>query len=235
MAAHSTVTLPTRRWAIECERLQWVESRRSKRLYSYTLYHREPRHTVLVIYSPSGDILTSALLADNHRRHILEVVKNLSLPDCWIGAGFIRDFVWDLLGDRHESTIENDVDVIWFDAGRAHPDVDTDIEQRLNAIEPGIAWSVKNQARMHARNGDAPYASCNHAMMFWPETVTAVAARLTGSGDIEVLAPYGLDDLFQGFIRPTPRFENEKRDVFDNRYRAKRWLEKWPFLRVAAG
>lgn len=86
---------------------------------------------------------------------------------------------------------------------------------------------------MHERNGDKPYTSSFDSVRRWPETATAVAVRLKDNGRIEVLAPFGLRDLFQGIIRPTPSFENRKAHIFNQRYVDKGWLEKWPYLRVA--
>ncbi len=178
--------------------------------------------------------LKSVLLNDRRRCQILAHVRDLALPDCWIGAGFIRDGVWDLLSGHKTGEISNDVDIIWFDTEQICPQLDIEIEQRLIGMDPTILWSVKNQGRMHRRNGDEPYMSCVHALSFWPETATAVAARLTQSSEIEILAPFGLDDLFQGIIRPTPRFRRGKLDVFEKRWREKGWLKKWPMLRVTA-
>ena len=95
-------------------------------------------------------------------------------------------------------------------------------------MDPSIPWSVKNQARMHVRNGDAPYASAIDAMRYWPETATAVAVRLTDAGEIAIAAPFGLDDPFTLLIAPTPRFRQHGREVFQARVREKNWLSAWP-------
>ncbi|PLC63479.1 hypothetical protein B9P82_13400 [Citrobacter sp. L55] len=71
-----------------------------------------------------------------------------------------------------------------------------------------IDWSVKNQARMHQRNGDYPYTSTRNALLHWPETATAIAVRL-GKEGLDITAPYGLSDLFELRLRPTPAFEGE--------------------------
>ena len=55
------------------------------------------------------------------------------------------------------------------------PSRDRAIEAELRALAPGIDWSVKNQARMHLRNGDPPYSGATDAMRHWPETATAIA------------------------------------------------------------
>lgn len=85
---------------------------------------------------------------------------------------------------------------------------------------------------MHQRNGDAPYRSTEDALRFWPETATAVAVRLTDNHRIETIAPYGLEDLFELRLRPTPRFESEKRAIFLQRVAEKRWLERYPLLHI---
>ncbi|MRE47150.1 hypothetical protein GII66_24395, partial [Escherichia coli] len=49
------------------------------------------------------------------------------------------------------------------------------LEDRLRQQLPSLDWSVKNQARMHQRNGDYPYTSTRNALLHWPETATAIA------------------------------------------------------------
>jgi hypothetical protein len=181
-----------------------------------------------------ADALISILHRNPEKMRILAFVRALQLPDCWVGAGFVRNAVWDALGTRTALPVASgDVDVIWFDSGNCGSEIDARLERKLVRLDSGVRWSVKNQSRMHGRNGDAPYQSATDAMRYWPETATAVAARCTESGRIELAAPFGLDDLFNGIIRPTPRFATGKRAVFDLRCREKKWLEQWPFLRIA--
>jgi hypothetical protein len=152
-------------------------------------------------------------------------------PDCWIGAGFVRNAIW---ADRHgwaSSALSADVDVVWFDPDRTDPSADREIEARLRLADPRVPWSVKNQARMHRRNDDAPYASVTDAMRFWPETATAVAVRRNDQDDCEIAAPFGLDDLFDLVLRPTPCFARNKRHVYEERIRTKGWLTMWPLLK----
>jgi len=164
---------------------------------------------------------------------VLRQVEALRLPDCWVGAGFVRSAVWDHLHGRAPGAGGGDIDVIWFDPERATPAADAAIEQRLAASNPSLPWSVRNQAGMHLRNGDRPYCSSEDAMAFWPETATAVAVRLRGDA-LEIAAPFGLDDLFDLVLRPTPAFSHDKRPIFDARVNTKRWRERWPRLTVVA-
>jgi hypothetical protein len=172
------------------------------------------------------------LNSDITRIRLLEIVDSLSLPDCWIGAGFVRTAVWNTLHARAVSPPDGDVDVIWFDRDRLDQSIDVAIEERLRAMDDSVNWSVKNQARMHVRNCDQPYASSLDAMRFWPDTATAVAVRCVAAGQLEFAAPFGLDDLYAGIVRPTVHFRGAKRSQFTERVRNKRWIERWPSLRL---
>lgn len=180
-------------------------------------------------------LVIAILRADPLRWHLLEVVCALHLRDGWIAAGFVRNAVWDHLHDRAPSAPTGDVDVIWYDPMVTDPIEDRRYEAMLRATAPGIAWSVKNQARMHLRNDDQPYRSATEAMRHWPETATAVAVRRRGEAGCEIAAPLGLDDLVRLILRPTSRFFDEKRAVYDGRVASKRWIENWPRLRQELG
>ena len=177
--------------------------------------------------------LGAILRGDPIRWHLLELVSQLNLPDCWIAAGFIRNAVWDALHGRSPRPPRGDVDVIWFDPDRAEAIHDRTCEEALRAAAPSIDWSVKNQARMHARNGDSRYHCATDAMRYWPETATAVAARRCGSDQLDIASPVGLDDLFNLVLRPTQRFAGEKRPLFQQRVEAKAWMTTWPLLKLA--
>lgn len=183
--------------------------------------------------------LRTILANDPLRWQALDLVRSLNLPDCWIGAGFIRNAVWDHLHGHPPCPppfpAGGDVDVVWFDPARTERCVDAALEATLRCLRPDLDWSVKNQARMHVRNGDPPYMSVAAAMRRWPETATAVAVRRTGSDDCEIAAPFGLDDLFGLIVRPTPRYAAEKHAVFLDRVSQKGWLTAWPRLRLGAG
>jgi len=176
--------------------------------------------------------LQAIIAADRRRMHVLELVQELELPDCWVGAGFVRSAVWDHLHQRDPSPLPGDIDVIWHDPGNATQEHDARLESRLRARDATLGWSVKNQARMHERNADRPYLNACHAMRHWPETATAVGVRLIGQASIEVAAPFGLQDLFDLIVRPTERFLAGKQDVYADRIDGKNWQLAWPRLRI---
>ena len=180
-----------------------------------------------------ADRVADIIRRDPVRWPLLEIVDSLGLPDCWVGAGFIRNAVWDHLHGYAVSPPSGDIDVIWFGKDAPSP-ADRDIEARLIQAAPGFDWSVKTQALMHIRNRDRRYENTQDAMRFWPETATAVAVRRQPDNRCEVSAPPGLTDLFDGILRPTDRFVAEKRPIFDGRIAAKRWLQLYPKLQLAS-
>ena len=183
--------------------------------------------------NPDGQtLLANWLRSDPLRWELLGHVRSLELPDCWIAAGCLRNLVWDQLHGRPVG-LPTDVDVIWFDPDARNEEAERTIESRLADVAPGVRWEVANQARMHLGNGDAPYTSSLDAMRYWPETATAVAARRTIDDRCEVIAPFGLDDLFAMKLRPAGEFAARKRAIFEMRLRQKRWLDRFPRLELA--
>lgn len=165
---------------------------------------------------------------DSWRMAVLRGVSRLGLPDCWIGAGFVRNLVWDRLHGFAEATPLNDIDVLYFDPTDLSRATERMLEARLRRSLPGQPWSVRNQARMHRRNGDAPYRSTCHALTFWAETPTAVAVALRGN-DVAVIAPFGTGDLIGLTVRPTWRFRH-KMAIYRARVAKKDWPAIWPRL-----
>lgn len=160
----------------------------------------------------------------------LEAARSLDLPDCWLAAGSVRNAVWDYLHGYPPDLAGRDVDVVWFDLTRTDAALDLEHQAGLAKLAPGLGWSVKNQARMHLRNGDSPYGCVAHAMTFWPETATAVGARLIKADEIEINAPFGLYDLFALRLMPTASFAVHKRHIFEERIASKGRLFHYPRL-----
>lgn len=183
----------------------------------------------------AGDVLR-LIAADPWRMRVLETVRALDLPDCWVAAGFVRALVWDHLHGHAEPTPLDDVDVVYFNSEQTDPAVDVRHENRLAALwpadRPAVPWSVKNQARMHQRNGDAPYRNTSDALSHWLETPTAVAVRMDDGGTLELLAPLGVDDLLAMRITPTPHARKHRLGSYRERVLDKPWARQWPQLDI---
>jgi hypothetical protein len=158
----------------------------------------------------------------------LKLVRDLDLPDCYIAAGYIRNYIWDRLHGFNGKETHNDIDVIYFDIHNSSEEIDSVLEQRLVSKTLNEKWSVKNQARMHVKNGDNPYKSTIDAVAHWPETVTSIGVRLDNNNELQIIAPYGLQDLFDMVVRRTDLFQDK--DYYLNRVKGKDWTKNWPLL-----
>jgi hypothetical protein len=169
---------------------------------------------------------------DAWRLYALRTAAKLDLPQCWIAAGFVRNRVWDALHGHGVPSPLDDLDVVYFDPGRQDRAQEKGHEAALARAAPGLRWSVKNQARMHTRNGDRPYRSTADALCHWCETATAVGVRVNASGELEILAPLGLADLLGLVVRPTPHARACRLSVYRERVARKNWRATWPRLRI---
>ena len=168
---------------------------------------------------------------------VFEAVAACGAPKAWVAAGAIRDFVWDeRFGAGFRPEAVKDVDVVFFDPSDLSPDNDKRTEAELRALAPAIPWEATNQAAVHtwyaAKFGEEvpPLTSIADAIATFPETATVVAARMGAAGDIEVLAPLGLSDLFAGIWRRNPRRVTDHEAVA--RLERKRPTERWPGVTV---
>lgn len=161
----------------------------------------------------------------------LSIIKELKLPDWYVAAGYVRNYIWDTLHSYPNRTPLNDIDVIYYNTDEIDEEIEKKYEQKLER-DTGISiWSVKNQARMHIRNGDKPYNSIEDAISQWPETVTAVGIRLERDDNISIISPYGLEDLFEYRVRKSPLFKDET--YYRTRINKKNWKEIWPRLVIS--
>ncbi|NMO97689.1 nucleotidyltransferase family protein [Paenibacillus lemnae] len=160
----------------------------------------------------------------------LKLVRQLNLTHWYIAAGYVRNRVWDHLHGHSMLTPLNDIDVIFYDHEHIDEDKEKELENWLNQQTNSSIWSVKNQARMHLKNNDKPYNSITDAISRWPETVTAVGITLSKDDVISIIAPYGLEDLFNLRVRRSPLFKDQL--YYQKRVAGKEWSKKWPKLHI---
>lgn len=175
--------------------------------------------------------IATLIKQDVLRWHVLGLVEALNLPEGCVGAGFVRNLVWDYHHGRHSDCREEDVDVLFFDKAETSSSYDAKLERSLRELAPEFRWSVKNQARMHSRNRDEPYTSIEDAMRYWTETATAVAA-MRRCDECIIVAPFGTGDLTSMILRPTSALPR-KVAAFHERVRVKKWLDRWPSAQFA--
>lgn len=168
----------------------------------------------------------------------LRAARSLGLPSWCIGAGAVRNLVWDALHGKSEPSALSDVDLAYFDASSLQAEAEQALQTRLNEICPAVPWEVCNQARVHlwfeAYFGHAvePLRSLEEAVASWPEYATAVGLWLDEEDRLHVIAPHGLDDLFACVVRRNP--QRVSLETYRQRVAQKRYAERWPQVTVQA-
>lgn len=183
--------------------------------------------------------LINLLQASHLHSELARWLSSQGPPEAWLAAGCVNQLVWNHLSGQPATAHFKDWDIVYFD-----PDLrassEADWRARLQTAFPTLTLDVKNQARVHlwyserfgAAQATQPLASIAEALQTWPTTATATAARwhqsLWHQGRWEILAPFGLEDLFSARVRPNPV------RVSAAVYAAKtaRWQACWPLLEI---
>lgn len=171
---------------------------------------------------------TAALLAnDKHRMACLRVARSLQLPDWFIGAGFLRNAIWDACHQHSDPTPLNDIDLVYFDSADKTPSRDSALEAKAHQCLP-VEWEIRNQARMHEKYGSPPYKNTAHAIAHWVEVPTCVGVRLNDDDTLTFTAPFGLGENWSCQVRMNP--EVPRPEAYKKRIESKRWSKRWPRL-----
>ncbi|MEN6079539.1 nucleotidyltransferase family protein [Chromobacterium piscinae] len=145
----------------------------------------------------------------------LRAARELGLADWCIGAGAVRGLVWDALhGFESKPSALSDIDLVYFDASDLSAERDIALQRRLASEHPDLPWEVTNQA----------------AVATWPEYATAVGVALNADDSLRIIAPFGLDDLFDMTVRRNP--VRASAEIYRRRVADKRYRERWPRVTV---
>ncbi len=161
----------------------------------------------------------------------LRAARELELHAWCIGAGAVRNLIWDHLHGYTTPSPLADIDLAYFDPAEARG-IERSHQARLTRRHPAFPWEVTNQAHVHFwyerhfGNAVAPLNSLLEAVASWPEYATSVGVTLSPTGTIEILAPLGLDDLFAMRVRRNPR--RVSIETYRQRTASKRYMERWP-------
>ncbi|WP_413192528.1 nucleotidyltransferase family protein [Pararobbsia alpina] len=166
----------------------------------------------------------------------LVAVRSLNLHSWCIGAGAVRNLVWDSLHGFAAPSALPDVDVAYFDTTDLSADRDASFESELTSLRPEFPWEVTNQAAVHTwfesafGHGVPPLISLEAAVASWPEYATAVGLTLLHDDTIKVIAPYGLDDLFAMVVRRNPARVSVA--TYRDRVTQKQYRNRWPHVTI---
>lgn len=183
----------------------------------------------------TADAFVATALINPVNAELLARLRRLALPDCWLTAGCLFQTHWNLRSGQPPCQGIKDYDVFYHDAADLSYEAEDAVIQRVAAAtaDLGAEIEVRNQARVHLwyekRFGRprAAIASSRQAIGLYLVACTCVGIAVATT---ELHAPYGLDDLDAGILRPNPR--NDEPDLFAAK--AASYRARWPWLTIAA-
>jgi hypothetical protein len=151
--------------------------------------------------------LEGIIRSDPDLMRLLEYLREAALPQWRLVAGCLYQTVWNVLTKRPRGTGIQDFDVIYFDAGDLSWEAEDAVIKRVTAAKP---LQIRNQARVHLwyeQHFGVPYPpllTADESLRRYPSIVGAIGVRLEDDGRLDIVAPFGLDDLFAMVMRPNP-------------------------------
>ena len=180
--------------------------------------------------------LKDILHSDPVMMQVLQGTRDLQLPDWRVFSGAVYQRVWNHQTGRAVDYGIKDYDIGYFDPDTSWDAEDVVIKRVAAAFDEPVRAQVevRNQARVHiwfeGKFGE-PYEALtctDDAPARFVAPAFAVGVRLEKDDAISVVAPFGLEDVFDLTIRPNP-----------DRGLAKGWDKvianargRWPEIRV---
>jgi len=186
---------------------------------------------------PLAGRFVAEALQNPHNREILQRLPALQLPDAWLVAGCLFQTVWNLQCGRAPTTGIKDYDLFYYDGADLSEQAEAVVGARVGTClhDLGVTIEVKNQARVHTWYRQwfgKPYTalhSSRDGIARFLVPCTCVGLQPGDDAEAPVLhAPYGLDALYQGILRPNPLIDH--RDLF--RQKAASYRARWDWLQI---
>src|SRR5690242_15536066 len=158
--------------------------------------------------------LTAILRATPPLMRVLQVARQLCLPDWLVFSGAVYQPVLNHLTGRPLDYGIKDYDLGYFDASDLLYEAEDAVIRRVKAAfsEPLRSMvEVRNQARVHLwfetkfSEPYGPLSSTAEALERFASATFAVGVRLESDDRLHIEAPFGLADLFALQLRPNPR------------------------------
>jgi hypothetical protein len=174
--------------------------------------------------------------ADPLLTETLARVRALALPDWLVVSGALYNSVWNHLTGKPPGYGIKDVDLFYFDDTDLSYEAEDAVIRRAARHFDGLPLpvEVRNQARVHlwypVKFGrECPrYMSSSESVSYFASKTHAVGVRFGRDGALELVAPFGLDDIFSFRITPNRALDNQQ----THETKGRRAQEFWPEIRV---
>ncbi|WP_440111928.1 nucleotidyltransferase family protein [Acidovorax sp. BL-A-41-H1] len=181
-------------------------------------------------------------LQNPHNAALLERLPLLGLPDVWLVAGCLFQTVWNLQTGMAPTSSIKDYDIFYFDASDLSEHAEQAVQASVTALFSDLPITVeaKNQARVHLWYESwfgYPYAPLQSARngierFLVPCTCVGLQPAPDCGGKLPTLyAPYGLEELYAGLLRPNPTCPHLP--LFQAK--AASYRERWTWLTIESG
>jgi len=154
--------------------------------------------------------------ADPDLMRLLVSLRTIELPQWRLVAGCLYQTVWNALTGRPRGTGIKDYDVIYHDGSDLSWEAEDAVIRRVAAATHDCVGpvEVRNQARVHLwfpeRFGTEypQLTSADEALRNYSSIAHAVGVRLEPDDRLDILAPFGLDDVFAMRMRHNRALNN---------------------------
>jgi hypothetical protein len=167
---------------------------------------------------------------------LMEVLAGIAdLPEGLLVAGALYNMVWNRLTGRPGLADVADIDVFYFDPSDLSYEAEDAVIRRLEArfAHLPVPVQARNQARVHlwfeGKFGApfTPLGSAAEMLERYASKTHAIGARLL-DGELDVITPFGLDDVFSFRLVPNHALDNRA----THEKKAAKLMAIWPELTV---
>jgi hypothetical protein len=174
--------------------------------------------------------------SDDDLIRLLGRLRTIRLPQWRLVAGCLYQTVWNVLTGRPRGTGILDYDFIYFDGDDLSWEAEDAVIRHVTEATSDCVGPVeaRNQARVHlwfeSRFGVPylPLRCADEALQRYASIVHAVGIRLEHDDRLDIVAPFGLDDLFAMVIRPNRTLDN----AVSHTRKAARAQSIWPEVTI---
>ena len=178
----------------------------------------------------------AAALAIPANGQILRRLPMVSLPDAWLVAGCLFQAVWNNQSDRTACAGVKDYDLFYYDDRDLSWAAEDEAIGFAHAVltDVPVTCDIKNQARVHLwyeQRFGSPYLRLQNTRGGIDRFLvagTCVGLSTNADGTLKLYAPFGLDDIFDGLLRPNPLMP----DAAAFLAKAATYQARWPHLRI---
>jgi hypothetical protein len=164
---------------------------------------------------------------------IIERLRCLGLPQCFLTAGCLFQTVWNLRSSHPAQADIKDYDIFFFEDSDLSWEAEDAVIQQVEALlsDLQVSIEVKNQARVHLWyekrfGGSYPrLRSAKEGIDRFLISGTCVGIAVSSG---ELYAPNGVQAAWNGILEINPK--NPRPDLFSKK--AQDFLRRWPWLTI---